>query len=179
MSAPPDQKAARAAIRKLARDAGLVVTIRVADTPIGKRRRKHEGSVFLRPDGKLWVGRVMWHGRTHQVSSVDRDQCLADLEALKRYLAMRGPEAPPLATEVDAQGRAYVKTTSASFRKWIYDRDQGRCRICHRPVGFDEFHVDHIRPRSEGGTDAVSNYRITHVECNHRRGYERRRRLYV
>lgn len=176
---PPDQNDARAAIRKLAKAAGLVVTIRVAKTPPeAGRRRKHEGYVYQRPDG-LWVARLQWYGKRHQISSVDRDECLADLEALKRYLAARGPEAPPLATEVDAQGRAYVKTTSASFRRWIYDRDAGRCGLCRRPVAFEEMHVDHVRPRSEGGTDAVSNYRIAHVACNRDRGTARRQRIYV
>src|SRR5262245_7180032 len=115
MNTPPDQAAARAAIRTLAKAAGLVVAIRVAKTPPeAGRRRKHEGTIYRRPDG-LWVARLRWHGTRHQVTSVDRDECLADLEELKRYLTARGPEAPRLATEVDGKGRAFVKTTDATF----------------------------------------------------------------
>lgn len=48
----------------------------------------------------------------------------------------------------------------------------GLCGICGKPlpVELDEIHVDHIRPRSRGGTDAVGNLQAAHAHCNQSKG---------
>lgn len=90
-----------------------------------------------------------------------------------RDLLRRLAEGPPPALMPD--GRAHVRLSDPTFRMWIYARDNGTCRLCDHPVAFDAFHVDHVRPRIEGGTDHVGNLRITHPQCNVRRVGERRR----
>jgi hypothetical protein len=88
------------------------------------------------------------------------------------------PEAPPPA-EVGPDGREYARINSPTFRRWIYARDNGLCGICGKPVAFGAMHIDHVIPRIDGGTDHVSNFRISHGPCNIRRGSERRRLIAV
>ena len=54
----------------------------------------------------------------------------------------------------------------------LIKRQKGRCGICGDilPELAGEIHVDHIRPRSSGGTDDPSNLQATHPICNLRKG---------
>lgn len=52
----------------------------------------------------------------------------------------------------------------------IYDRDHGRCHICHWPVSRKKFHLDHLIPISLGGNHTAVNVAIAHPRCNLRRG---------
>lgn len=64
--------------------------------------------------------------------------------------------------------------------------DDARCAICAGPIDYDAWRrgernprtpeADHIVPWSQGGSDAVSNLRVTHAHCNQSRGDGRRRR---
>lgn len=54
----------------------------------------------------------------------------------------------------------------------IYARDKGICQICHSPTGNGDWNIDHIVPRSCGGTNWASNLRLTHYQCNWERGDE-------
>jgi HNH endonuclease len=53
------------------------------------------------------------------------------------------------------------------LRKLILLRDEGRCWLCGES-GADT--VDHIVPRSLGGTNALTNLAAAHALCNKRRG---------
>jgi len=57
------------------------------------------------------------------------------------------------------------------FRRRIWERDRGLCRLCGRPVPLSpEMHVDHVLDRHRGGADHWDNLRIAHADCNrHRR----------
>lgn len=83
------------------------------------------------------------------------------------------------ATEyVDGQYRG------ANYRKgllaYLVERDGDRCGICRRKVNIALKSgtrgsrrgpsVDHIVPRSLGGTDDLANLRLTHWGCNQKRG---------
>jgi 5-methylcytosine-specific restriction endonuclease McrA len=54
----------------------------------------------------------------------------------------------------------------------IYQRDHGRCQLCHKPVDLDETVVgrratlDHIVPRSAGGANTTDNLQLAHEKCN-------------
>lgn len=52
----------------------------------------------------------------------------------------------------------------------IYRRDEGRCGICHEPVGLEEFQIDHIIPISKGGPHLLENLQIAHGRCNSEKG---------
>lgn len=51
----------------------------------------------------------------------------------------------------------------------LYERDDGICGICQKPVGLD-FHVDHVVPLSRGGAHSYANTQIAHPSCNISKG---------
>lgn len=62
-------------------------------------------------------------------------------------------------------------------RMMIYNRDEGICQLCREPVllAYPKYHprslsMDHIRPKSKGGTATASNLQTSHYECNKSKG---------
>lgn len=56
------------------------------------------------------------------------------------------------------------------LRKTIIDRDGNVCGICGDDVELDDIHIDHIVPVSKGGSNRLTNLRVTHARCNMRKG---------
>ena len=55
----------------------------------------------------------------------------------------------------------------------LCDQQGGLCGICGNAFSAVEYafaELDHILPVSAGGGDEVSNLRLTHQQCNRRRG---------
>jgi 5-methylcytosine-specific restriction endonuclease McrA len=48
-------------------------------------------------------------------------------------------------------------------------RDGDLCWLCGKPLDGDAT-LDHVVPRSKGGSDALANLKLAHGRCNHRRG---------
>lgn len=66
---------------------------------------------------------------------------------------------------------------SAALRAKIIDRDGGECQLCGSPVREDVDvnhprypHLDHVMPRSRGGSDDEANLRLACRQCNVLRG---------
>lgn len=62
-------------------------------------------------------------------------------------------------------------------RQSIYERDGSICQLCDEPVDLDldaraamSATLDHIVPRSLGGTNEPANLRLAHRACNSKRG---------
>ena len=60
-----------------------------------------------------------------------------------------------------------------SLRDYVYERDRWRCQLCNQrvgrkyPVGHDRGpSLDHVVPRSAGGSDAPENLQLAHRICN-------------
>lgn len=47
-----------------------------------------------------------------------------------------------------------------------------RCFVCGEPVSYSEATLEHIIPKSKGGTDDMGNLSISHARCNNARGAE-------
>lgn len=83
------------------------------------------------------------------------------------------------------------RSRKASFERWYYSDDHGadkaakkrerryrevsarwgvRCYLCLRDVSRVDAHLDHVTPRSAGGSDSYANLRITHAACNLAKG---------
>ncbi len=45
-------------------------------------------------------------------------------------------------------------------------RENGVCRLCHRPVPVEDIHFDHTIPRSKGGPTEESNIQLLCRDCN-------------
>jgi 5-methylcytosine-specific restriction endonuclease McrA len=55
----------------------------------------------------------------------------------------------------------------------IYERDGGKCHLCHRHVSRKAFTLDHIIPKSKGGPGSWENLALAHLRCNITRGVDR------
>lgn len=51
-------------------------------------------------------------------------------------------------------------------RDLVYERGNGFCALCGRPVSRDEFTIDHILPLNRGGRNEIDNFQIACVTCN-------------
>lgn len=65
--------------------------------------------------------------------------------------------------------------TGGNYRKIYFDRNPGRthsCKNCGKTlsVGDSNLHIDHIIPKSLGGTNAVTNLQVLCGSCNTRKG---------
>lgn len=61
-------------------------------------------------------------------------------------------------------------TIPLSQRFTILERDEFTCRYCGRKAPETELEVDHVHPRSKGGSDDVSNLATTCRNCNQGKG---------
>lgn len=59
--------------------------------------------------------------------------------------------------------------TKRNRRKRVVDTHGLTCWICGLPIPDDEFTLDHVIPKSEGGTNAEENLRPAHRKCNYDR----------
>lgn len=57
-------------------------------------------------------------------------------------------------------------TISTRLRFSILHRDDFRCRYCGRGSNQIDLHVDHVHPKSKGGSDDPSNLVTACKECN-------------
>ena len=52
----------------------------------------------------------------------------------------------------------------------VFERSEGRCVICKREHNLNwyshHWNVDYLQPRSQGGSDGVSNLGVTCIGCN-------------
>ena len=66
--------------------------------------------------------------------------------------------------------QAFTATERAVVRDALYKKQQGRCIACRRKMPKDVFHIDHILPVAEGGTNEVRNLQLLCPTCNTRKG---------
>jgi 5-methylcytosine-specific restriction endonuclease McrA len=66
----------------------------------------------------------------------------------------------------DRVPRRYVRFS----RYNIYARDQNRCQYCGRPFARTELNLDHVVPRSKGGTSTWENVVCSCHRCNRLKG---------
>jgi len=67
----------------------------------------------------------------------------------------------------------------AKRRMAVYERDNGICHLCGKPANVHYFDLDHVVPRSRGGTDDESNLCLSHPYCNRSRGNRMGRHIHL
>jgi hypothetical protein len=64
-------------------------------------------------------------------------------------------------------------------RRRVFNRSNGMCEYCHNPLVYKNhgvyncrggWHLDHRKPRAEGGTDDISNLVAACIDCNLSKG---------
>ena len=118
--------------------------------------------------------RITIQGKVHEITGRSKE-ALAEKVMTLRLSAQRANDATLPSVSTDGKGRQWVRIADPGFRDWLYRRDHGVCGICRKPVAPGQFHVDHIRPVSEGGNHHVDNLRISHPVCNIKRAVLRQR----
>jgi 5-methylcytosine-specific restriction endonuclease McrA len=79
-------------------------------------------------------------------------------------LRLRVPEVIVLA-EYDRLPRAAVSFS----RRNVFKRDHWTCQYCGVQPGGEELTIDHVVPRSQGGTSAWDNCVLACIDCNKRK----------
>ena len=62
------------------------------------------------------------------------------------------------------------KHYSQDVRKILYDKANGKCAICGKPLLFSDITLDHIIPLIQNGKDEVENLQVCCYECNQMKG---------
>ena len=63
-----------------------------------------------------------------------------------------------------------LPTQAVAFsRRNIFKRDRFTCQFCGRQPGSEELTIDHVVPRSRGGTSTWENCVLACVPCNARK----------
>jgi 5-methylcytosine-specific restriction endonuclease McrA len=52
----------------------------------------------------------------------------------------------------------------------LFERDEGLCGICGKPVDLTIAHVDHAIPLARGGEHSYANTQLAHPHCNLSKG---------
>ena len=79
-------------------------------------------------------------------------------------LRLRVPEVIVLA-EYDRLPSAAVSFS----RRNVFKRDHWTCQYCGLQPGGEELTIDHVVPRSQGGTSTWDNCVLSCIDCNHRK----------
>jgi len=53
-----------------------------------------------------------------------------------------------------------------NIRSYLMSREKGRCQLCGKDFKDQPSHIHHIKSRSKGGSDKVSNLAILHEKCH-------------
>lgn len=72
-----------------------------------------------------------------------------------------------------AAARGYCTAAWQRTRLAVIARDLGVCQLCGRLVSTEGGDIDHIREKSAGGTDELSNLRLLHRSCHAKRHSQR------
>ena len=57
-----------------------------------------------------------------------------------------------------------------THKKRLFGEQKGRCAACGNNPGYENMDVDHIVPKSKGGTDHLSNLQLLCAGCNRKKG---------
>jgi 5-methylcytosine-specific restriction endonuclease McrA len=108
-------------------------------------------------DFQSWAALSSWRASTNELSEHDWVQTSSLVLMVPRVIRVLHYE----------KNRPYrVRLT----RKNLYFRDRNTCQYCGRRLKAKDLNIDHVIPRSRGGTDTWENLVCACVSCNIRKG---------
>jgi 5-methylcytosine-specific restriction endonuclease McrA len=72
--------------------------------------------------------------------------------------------------DIESPHRERFRVVTRTTRQKLWERDEGICGICGTAADPDDWHADHVVPRSRGGINALSNLQVSHPLCNIKKG---------
>lgn len=62
------------------------------------------------------------------------------------------------------------KSRKATLRQELWERENGLCFYCQKPVAIDASHLDHVIAKSRGGPHGSTNRVLSCARCNSIKG---------
>ena len=69
-------------------------------------------------------------------------------------------------SKLRAKRKSAPGTHTAADIRALYFEQKGRCALCEGALEEKNFHVDHWKPLSRGGSNDKSNLKLLHAKCN-------------
>lgn len=63
-----------------------------------------------------------------------------------------------------------IPTTPKLTKRNLHSRDNGQCQYCDKCLNLGEATIDHVVPKSKGGTNTWENVVLACAKCNQRKG---------
>ena len=73
-------------------------------------------------------------------------------------------------TMEDEEKKRRHKAIPKAVRQKVYQKYDGHCAYCGRPIDYKDMQVDHIQAHILGGPDNLENYNPTCRQCNFYKG---------
>ena len=73
-------------------------------------------------------------------------------------------------SEMQRARKCHAPVVETVLRSKVFERDDGICHICLKPVDPHGWHMDHIVPLSRGGEHSYKNVGVSHPFCNLSKG---------
>lgn len=118
--------------------------------------------------------KAFWQGSqkamTHIVYTRENGMLTYTGASREHYEAFQaGDPLPDTAATLDEKRTRRIKNTSA-IRQRLRERDGECCWFCGSATTATDSNVEHLINISDGGTNALANLVLAHVECNRRAG---------
>lgn len=68
---------------------------------------------------------------------------------------------------------------SKKQRDDIFEYNKGRSNMCKVSLDINDFHIDHVKPLAEGGSNDISNLQILCRECHYQKTKEENENGYI
>ena len=121
--------------------------------------------------GKGWIVKKYFQtfkGRKWIFSTPDRSSHIllySKEVGRKKYIKVKGRKSP-----YDGDTRYWSnrwKTAVSPIRQKLYTKQDGKCGYCQGPILAGQvIEIDHIKPKKDGGSNAMKNLRLVHGYCH-------------
>lgn len=122
-----------------------------------------DAQTLVLDSGYQALGTISWQ-RAMTLWVQDKVEILEEYEDMWVRSAKQAFKVPSVVRFVK---NIFKKMRKVKFsRENVYARDKGKCQYCTIPVTRDEFTLDHVKPRAQGGITSWENVVVCCVDCN-------------